>query len=341
MLKEPYTTFSAKPCGTPEYMAPEIMKDHKKQGFGVDVWALGVVMYRLLLNKSPYPDPFHHSHLLTARIDLPIGQLSNQAVELMSLMLQKKPSSRIPIKQVLEHAWILQTPVNVKRSPSLINASIDSGRGSTVASSVQNRSSSISRSSVVRSSSCSGRPQTSTMPTNQHPSQVYMQPHISHHPDYVEHARNLAAASHHSMVHAYNSNSMHLSQHLSQIQSPTVQPVIVNPYNQPYYVHPQQHMAMGLQSPPIYTQHCVAQPMMQPPPYQYVDSPELIVHNHHPQHIQPPVKPKKKEAKKPAEKPPRITLGSTSLANTCLATKTNKVSLFKFDSFVWSIYIII
>ena len=42
-------------CGTPNYIAPEILFDTKNgHSFEVDIWSLGVVMYTLLIGKPPF-----------------------------------------------------------------------------------------------------------------------------------------------------------------------------------------------------------------------------------------------------------------------------------------------
>jgi serine/threonine protein kinase len=42
-------------CGTPNYIAPEILFDSKNgHSFEVDIWSLGVVMYTLLIGKPPF-----------------------------------------------------------------------------------------------------------------------------------------------------------------------------------------------------------------------------------------------------------------------------------------------
>lgn len=40
-------------CGTPEYLAPEIL-DEEDYGKSVDWWALGIVMYELMVGRPPF-----------------------------------------------------------------------------------------------------------------------------------------------------------------------------------------------------------------------------------------------------------------------------------------------
>lgn len=41
-------------CGTPSYMCPELLKRESYIGWQVDIWALGVVLFRLTCGTRPF-----------------------------------------------------------------------------------------------------------------------------------------------------------------------------------------------------------------------------------------------------------------------------------------------
>ncbi len=40
-------------CGTPNYIAPEILNE-TGHGFEVDIWAVGIMLYALVVGKPPF-----------------------------------------------------------------------------------------------------------------------------------------------------------------------------------------------------------------------------------------------------------------------------------------------
>ena len=41
-------------CGTPNYIAPEIIEGKNGHSYEIDVWSLGVIIYTLLIGKPPF-----------------------------------------------------------------------------------------------------------------------------------------------------------------------------------------------------------------------------------------------------------------------------------------------
>lgn len=42
-------------CGTPNYIAPEILEGNKRgHSYEVDIWSIGVILYALLFGKPPF-----------------------------------------------------------------------------------------------------------------------------------------------------------------------------------------------------------------------------------------------------------------------------------------------
>lgn len=41
-------------CGTPNYLAPEVLTSKLGHSYEVDIWSLGVILYALLIGKPPF-----------------------------------------------------------------------------------------------------------------------------------------------------------------------------------------------------------------------------------------------------------------------------------------------
>lgn len=44
-------------CGTPNYIAPEILESKVGHSYEVDIWSLGVIIYTLIIGKPPFETP--------------------------------------------------------------------------------------------------------------------------------------------------------------------------------------------------------------------------------------------------------------------------------------------
>jgi polo-like kinase 1 len=41
-------------CGTPNYIAPEVLDSKIGHSYEVDIWALGVIMYAMICGRPPF-----------------------------------------------------------------------------------------------------------------------------------------------------------------------------------------------------------------------------------------------------------------------------------------------
>ena len=92
-------------CGTPDYFAPEIVKN-AGQTLALDWWTLGVLIHELLSGHAPFEsaDPVLTNQKITRgvrSVDFSAYQKRDPlAVDLVVGLLQQKPEGRLPMKGV-------------------------------------------------------------------------------------------------------------------------------------------------------------------------------------------------------------------------------------------------
>ncbi|XP_041918968.1 serine/threonine-protein kinase DCLK1-like isoform X2 [Alosa sapidissima] len=100
-------------CGTPTYVAPEIIAE-TGYGLKVDIWAAGVITYILLCGFPPFRGSADDQEalfdqILMGQLDFPLpywDNVSDTAKELIVGMLQVEVEKRYSALQVLDHPWV-------------------------------------------------------------------------------------------------------------------------------------------------------------------------------------------------------------------------------------------
>ncbi|KAI5938221.1 Serine/threonine-protein kinase PLK3 [Manis javanica] len=94
-------------CGTPNYVAPEVLQ---RQGHGpeADVWSLGCVMYTLLCGSPPFETvDLKETYRCIKQVHYTLpASLSLPARQLLAAILRASPQDRPSIDQILRHDFV-------------------------------------------------------------------------------------------------------------------------------------------------------------------------------------------------------------------------------------------
>jgi serine/threonine protein kinase len=94
-------------CGTPSYMAPEIVTKAEYCGPPADIWALGVLLYALLCGTFPFKGIDDKDlYAKIAKGDFVIPEfVSEHAQSLLRKMMSVDPDKRLGAKEVMSDPW--------------------------------------------------------------------------------------------------------------------------------------------------------------------------------------------------------------------------------------------
>ncbi|KAB2031300.1 hypothetical protein ERO13_D05G281000v2 [Gossypium hirsutum] len=118
-------------CGTPAYVAPEVINRKGYDGAKADIWSCGVILYVMLAGYLP----FHDSNLIAiyrkiskAEYKFP-NWFSPEVTKLLSRILNPNPKARISIAKIMTNPWFRKgfnsKPIQSKVEKVLVPADID------------------------------------------------------------------------------------------------------------------------------------------------------------------------------------------------------------------------
>lgn len=99
-------------CGTPNYIAPEILDGKTGHSYEVDIWSLGVICYTLIIGKPPFETQdvkATYKRIKANNYSFPEGAvISEYAKSLISEILVTDPVKRPSLDQILAHDFFNQ-----------------------------------------------------------------------------------------------------------------------------------------------------------------------------------------------------------------------------------------
>ncbi|XP_061344543.1 CBL-interacting serine/threonine-protein kinase 24-like [Gastrolobium bilobum] len=106
-----YTT-----CGTPNYVAPEVLNNRGYDGAAADVWSCGVILYVLMAGYLPFEEtdlPTLYKRIIAAEFVCPFW-FSAGAKTLIHKILDPNPKTRVKIEEIRKDPWFQRNYVPVK-----------------------------------------------------------------------------------------------------------------------------------------------------------------------------------------------------------------------------------
>ena len=96
-------------CGSPLYMAPEILR-HNKYDAKADLWSVGTVLYEMLVGRPPFSGSNPQELLLNIeRTDLKIPKhvaSDEDVIQMLKLLLRRNPMERISFKEFFNNKYL-------------------------------------------------------------------------------------------------------------------------------------------------------------------------------------------------------------------------------------------
>ena len=97
------------PCGSPCYASPEMVAGKKYNGFKIDIWSTGIILYAMLCGYLPFEDKDNDvlfEKILECKLVFP-KYISKNAKDLMQKILVTNPDKRITIPEIKNHPFYL------------------------------------------------------------------------------------------------------------------------------------------------------------------------------------------------------------------------------------------
>ncbi|KAK9280989.1 hypothetical protein L1049_003880 [Liquidambar formosana] len=119
-------------CGTPAYVAPEVLGKKGYEGAKADLWSCGVIFFVLLAGYLPFQD----DNIIAMYKKIHRGDFkcppwfSSESRRIVTKLLDPNPNTRITIYKLMETSWFKKSvPKNMRTNPGNVVANTDEIEG--------------------------------------------------------------------------------------------------------------------------------------------------------------------------------------------------------------------
>ena len=95
-------------CGTPAFIAPEILLSKPYDPYIADIWSCGVVLYIMVNGFFPFTginETQLHKSILSGKFPKP-NSISKELMDIINKILELNPNKRIKLDEILNHPWL-------------------------------------------------------------------------------------------------------------------------------------------------------------------------------------------------------------------------------------------
>ena len=98
------------PCGSPCYASPEMVAGKKYDGFKIDIWSSGIILYAMLCGNLPFEEKNNENlfkKILKCNVEYP-KYINEDAKNLLNKILVTDPNKRINIEQIKQSKFFIR-----------------------------------------------------------------------------------------------------------------------------------------------------------------------------------------------------------------------------------------
>ena len=102
------------PCGSPSYVSPEVILGKKYDGFCVDIWSTGIILFAMLCGYLPFEEgegkeknKLLFKNIIKCQVEYPENLVGKYAKDLLQKIIVRNPNQRIKIKDIKRHPFFL------------------------------------------------------------------------------------------------------------------------------------------------------------------------------------------------------------------------------------------